>query len=359
MAAASHGAPWGTLIRIKADAWRLSDIRRMQTRFVFSTAATLLASLAFLPACRRAAADVPVDASSRSFEVTGVGGAAVSEGQVVIEHETISGFMPAMTMPFLVAEPATSGAARLIAGDRVRFRFVVGASSHADRFEIVGHETPAPQKTADNGAAVTRRPPRLREGGTVPDFTLVDQDGRRLTRADLDRQLTVLTFIFTRCPVPEFCPAMSQRFAFLQREILEDEKLRARTRLLSVTLDPEFDRPEVLRAYGEAMGANFATWRFATGEPAEAKALAKAFAIFSEFNGTTIDHTLCTALIGPDDRVIELWRGNGWKTAEVLAALRSAAATADNPSSLENVAGPGEAPQASSDAASVVTTTNE
>jgi protein SCO1 len=102
--------------------------------------------------------------------------------------------------------------------------------------------------------------------------------------------------------------------------------LRKNARMLGVTLDPEFDRPEIMRAYGEAMGANFGTWRFATGTPGKAKALAQAFAVFSERKGALLDHSLCTALIGTDGRVIELWRGNGWKTSEVLASIGAAIA---------------------------------
>jgi protein SCO1 len=91
---------------------------------------------------------------------------------------------------------------------------------------------------------------------------------------------------------------------------------------LSITLDPEFDRPEILKAYGEAVGANPAVWQFATGTKDEIAALTKAFAVYNERNGATLDHTLCTALIGPDGRVIEIWRGNGFRTEEVLAMLR-------------------------------------
>lgn len=148
-----------------------------------------------------------------------------------------------------------------------------------------------------------------------------DQSDTSFTERDLAGHTTVVTFIFTRCPLPEFCPLMVKRFRELQAAIKDDPALREDTRLLSVTLDPGFDSPEVLHAYGTAMGADFARWRFVTGTSEAIDAVARAFAVYTERSGPTLDHTLATALVGPDGRVAEIWRGNGWKTADVLAAL--------------------------------------
>jgi protein SCO1/2 len=97
-------------------------------------------------------------------------------------------------------------------------------------------------------------------------------------------------------------------------------------RLLSISIDPEFDRPEILKAYGAAVGADPAIWQFATGEKTEIARISADFAVFTERNGVTLDHTLCTALIDADGRVVELWRGSGWRADEVIAALVRAAA---------------------------------
>src|SRR5690606_33778697 len=96
----------------------------------------------------------------------------------------------------------------------------------------------------------------------------------------------------------------------------------ADVRLLSITLDPEHDRPDVLRNYGQSLGADFDRWTFVTGGEDEVRQLARAFVVRTEPNATTLDHTLATALIGPDGRVIEIWRGNGWKPQEVLAKVK-------------------------------------
>lgn len=258
-------------------------------------------------------------AAERVFDVTGIVRGRLDDGRLVIEHDEIPGFMAAMTMAFNVADPKEAAALRN--EDRVRFRFRVSpGSSVAEGFVVTGRAPPpAPAPTAARGS-------RLRPGDAVPDFALVDENGQPLTAARFRDRLTVVTFIFTRCPVPEFCPALALRFGEIQKALRTDleSALAARVRLLSVTLDPEFDRPEILKVYGESIGADPAVWNFATGDQAVIDGLSRAFAVFAERNGATLDHSLCTALIGPEGRVVELWRGSAWKAAEVLAALRTA-----------------------------------
>lgn len=256
-------------------------------------------------------------AADRVYEVTGVIRQALDASQRIrIAHDDIPGVMPAMTMAFQVT-PATD-AVGLKPGDRVRFKLHANESNwFVSSFALVGAEASAVPSAA---AGPANR--RLREGDRVPEFSLVNQDDSAFTSAALRGKAMVLTFVFTRCPVPEYCPAMALRFGQLQKAILVDPRLAANVGLLSITLDPEFDRPAILKAYGEAVGANPAVWQFATGTKAEIGALTKAFAVYTERNGVTLDHTLCTALIAPDGRVLQLWRGNGWKTDEILAALK-------------------------------------
>jgi protein SCO1/2 len=132
-----------------------------------------------------------------------------------------------------------------------------------------------------------------------------------------------MTFIFTRCPVPEFCPVMISRFKQLQSAIERDPTLAQTAQLLSVTLDPEFDTPEVLRAYRRAVGAQPARWKFAGGPSEDVRRVSRAFSVHVEKNGALLDHTLTTALIGADGQIIEIWRGNGWTAEEILSALRA------------------------------------
>lgn len=288
----------------------------------FFISLTAVAAILSLPGCREGVSQETVTSgkSEREFSVTGVVRLPVQNGQIMIEHDEIAGFMPAMTMPFLVADETV--AAGLAIGDRVRFRFVVGDASRADRFEVVGREAPRIETAATLEDSTTVK--RLKAGELVPDFNLIDHLGEPVTAEQLDDRLTLVTFIFTRCAVPEFCPAIMQRFAALQARIKEDGAMRERVRLLGVSLDPEFDRPEILRQYADATGVDAGQWRLATGDSCCVGLLAKAFSVHSEKRAGTLDHTLCTALIGPDRRVLEIWRGNGWKTDEVLAGITEA-----------------------------------
>lgn len=253
-----------------------------------------------------------------TYDVGGTVQMVLPDGRLIVAHEDIPGFMPAMTMAF--GRDDAAGAPDVAPGDRIRFRLKEDDVTRIDRVRIVARN-PAPTAPP---RAVRPRPARLKEGDAVAPFMLLDQDGGTLTAADLRDRHTIVTFIFTRCPVPEFCPAMMLRFGELQDALAATPAGGTPVRLLSITLDPEFDRPEILRAYGEAVGADFARWQFGTGDKAEVDALASAFAVYREHNGVTLDHTLTTALIGPDGRVISIWRGHGWKSAEVIEALAAA-----------------------------------
>ncbi len=247
------------------------------------------------------------------FTVTGIVRSPHADGAITIEHDEIPGFMPAMTMPFYASASDTVGLQR---GDRVQFEFHVGAESRATNFKKLA----APPRP-DAPAPSAPRPPsaRLRPGDRVPDFALTTENDEPLTAAVLDDQNTVVTFIFTRCPVPEFCPLMSRQFQELQKTSREQQ---LGLRLLSITIDPEFDQPDILRAYSKSLDADPAIWRFATGPTGEIATLTRAFAVRTEFNSGRLDHTLATALVGPDRCIIEIWRGNAWKPAEILARVR-------------------------------------
>jgi protein SCO1 len=282
---------------------------------------TLSALASFVSFVALTSTTVPAAAApERLYDVTGVVKARLDDGQLVIKHDPIPGFMAAMTMAFTLSDPAEG--AKMKPGDQVRFRLrVTETAANAEGFVVTGHTAQAIEAGKPNPSA---RSSRLRAGDAVPAFQLLDEAGRPFTSDDLRERLTVVTFIFTRCPVPEYCPAMAVKFGALQKAVLAAPALATRVRLVSVSLDPEFDRPEILAEYGKAVGAQPAVWNFATGEKASVDALAKAFAVFAERNGVTLDHTLCTALIGRDGRVLEIWRGSAWKNEEILAALAAA-----------------------------------
>lgn len=299
------------LMRVKAVAARLGHHWRMKLRLSFLL--VLTAALADFLVARAGAAD-------QVFAATGVIRAPLDGDRIVIAHEDIPGFMPAMTMAFPVTHPAEAKALKV--GDSVRFRLRVSeTAASVEGFEVFGADVERAEAGSPRHPIL--RSHHLREGDALPDFSLVDETGAPLTAASLRGQFTVVTFIFTRCPVPEYCPAMALRFGELQKRILTDPQLAARVRLLSISFDPEFDRPEILKAYATAVGADPAAWHFATGEKSQVEALTKAFAVFVERNDVTLNHTLCTALVGPDGRIVSLWRGNGWRAGDVLRAVNA------------------------------------
>lgn len=282
--------------------------------------ACLLVPMVLTVAVVRTRSGTHAEAATTAHAVVGVVTAAPADGRVMVSHEEIPGYMAAMTMPFAI-DPASPPSLR--PGDRVRFTLRVGADwSRAERFEVIGHD--AAIAAALRGPAASSAG-RLRRGDAVPQFSLTTESGQPFTAVDLQGQMTVATFIFTRCPVPEFCPLMSKRLQQLQRETSRDPDLRD-VRFLSISLDPTFDTPTVLAAYAQAMGAEPARWRFVTGAEAEIARLTKAFAVHTDRGGILIEHTLATAAIGRDGRIVDIWRGNGWKAAEVLTALRQATA---------------------------------
>lgn len=168
--------------------------------------------------------------------------------------------------------------------------------------------------------AVPAQAETIRDGDSAPEIQLLDEQGKPI-QLHSEERLTVMTFIFTRCAAMEFCPKMNSKFNELQAAI-QKEALTDHARLLSITLDPEFDRPERLKEFSEAIEADPAVWNFATGSKKQIDALTKDFRVFTEDKDGVLNHTLCTALIRPDGTVEKIWRGNFWKPEEVLARLR-------------------------------------
>ncbi len=267
---------------------------------------------------------MPAGKPTYQYEVRGlIRGLPPDHKTIEIEHEDIPGFMPSMTMPFEVRD--AKEAANLRLGNAISFRLnVTNRDSWIDRIQkidagqlhlpaAVPHAPPSSQADAQ---------PRLHEGDPMPEFTLSDEEGKTVTRKTFHGHPFVLTFIFTRCPLPNFCPRMSQNFAELQKAIQASPESLAATRLLSISFDPEHDTPEVLKQYAQHDGADFAIWTFATGTPAEIQKLTKAFSIFVQPEGGTISHSLATALIDRDGKIAKIWRGNGWTPAEVMNELK-------------------------------------
>jgi len=130
----------------------------------------------------------------------------------------------------------------------------------------------------------------------------------------------LLTFIYTRCPLPNFCPLMSKNFSELEHRL--GAKFTNRFKLLSVSIDPEFDTPEVLKAYASRYEARPGDWTFACGNADQIKFVADLMGLYYARENGLISHDVRTALIGPDGRLVHLWKSNVWTPYEVQRRVR-------------------------------------
>ena len=263
------------------------------------------------------------DASTRQFELQGqILSVRPERHEVVIKHQDVKGLMPGMTMPFTVKDEA------LIAdkkpGDLVTATLVVGETqAYLTTLTTTGH-------AAVSEAAPPPPPDILTAGQAVKDAALVDQDNKPRAFSTFKGHRLAVTFIYTRCPLPDFCPLMDKHFAAIQKTIASTPAL-ADVRLLTVTLDPEFDKPAILKAYARRRDADPAVWTFLTGEPAEVNQFTTQFGLYVEHNpqnAIDITHNLRTAVIDPEGRLITVHCGNSWTPAELVADLTAAPAPA-------------------------------
>jgi protein SCO1/2 len=246
--------------------------------------------------------------------------------EVLVKHEDIPGFMPAMTMPYAVNDPALLKAR--VPGDLITATLNVGRDRAFLTAITKTGAAPLPDdaRTTIPAAAGVRI---LQAGDTVPDTTLLDQDGRPVTLKDFRGSALAVSFIYTRCPLPQFCPLIDRRYGDVQKLAANDPALAGKIKLISISFDPEFDRAEVLRGHAVKVGADPAVWRFATAEAAIVDRLAAEFGInvIREKDGT-ITHNLRTAVIDPSGRVVSIVDNNTWTAEELAASLRNAVAAA-------------------------------
>jgi len=235
-----------------------------------------------------------------------------------VAHEDIPGLMDAMTMSFPADKWVIDAAAP---GDTITADLVV--DSGTTRLENVGiskaasPNDPDPENTVE-GAAI---------GSVLPDLKFVDQSNRPVALRDLADGFLVVTFIYSRCPLPDYCPLMNQRFQELNTALAADSQLARRVRLLSVTLDPAYDTPAVLDAYSQPFrGAKLAVrdWQFVTGEPTTIGQLASFLGLVYKEDEGLVVHSLRTAVVAPGGTIVRVFRGNEWKADELLGSIRNA-----------------------------------
>jgi len=269
-------------------------------------------------------AEGPRSPSEKTYALKGtVRKVDLASGEVTIAHEAVPGFMPAMVMPFTIKDRSSLEDVR--AGDEVEgaLRVVSEAGSVKD-YELADLTVtrpalaePPPPIEAEATARV------LKPGDPVPDFSITTQDGATLRLSELKGEVVALTFIYTRCPLPDFCPAVDAKFADLARRISASPGRAGHVRLLSISFDPEHDTPAVLRAHARLRGAKPPLWTFAVASHEELARVGPPLGLrYGPIDGQ-IEHNLCSALIAPDGTLARLDPGRDWAPADVARAIYS------------------------------------
>jgi protein SCO1 len=280
----------------------------------------------FFSSCQKADSSVSSSANAKRYDLRGK---VVSVDRLAktakIEHEDIPGFMEAMTMDFPIHENWVWD--DLVPGSQIRAELVVDSSAKEpywlEKIAIVANSNP-------NQPIEEKTPEQI--GKVVPDFSLINQEGKKVSFKDYRGKAFAVTFIYRECPLPEFCIKMSKQFSDMAKRIAADLDAKDKVRLLSISFDPERDTPEKLKQYGlgylgKDAKDDFTIWQLAVGTDKEVRAVADFFGLKYETDSndkTQINHSLVTAVISPEGKVTKIFTGGRWTPDEVLSALKDA-----------------------------------
>ncbi len=289
----------------------------------------ILFSILFLTACQKSATqtssalpNASADAKHFPFRGTIV---AVDKAQkkATIKHEEIPGYMDAMTMPFPIKDDWVWD--DLNPGADIQADLVVDKDSYwLEKIAISALPNP-------NQTPLPRREDVAQIGNQIPDFKLTNQDGKKISMKDFQGKALAITFVYSRCPLPNYCILMSKNFSDLANQLNDNAELNDKIRLLSISFDPATDTPAKLKEYGRGyLGkdskTDFGVWQLATGTDKEVKSIADFFGLRYEVDQndkTQFNHSLRTIVVAPDGKVRRVFSGNDWTTGELLKELQS------------------------------------
>jgi protein SCO1/2 len=244
-------------------------------------------------------------------------------GSALIDGDNIPGFMDPMAMSYKIKPPSTLR--QLEPGDTVSADVVVTETNPKDEnaepdywledVKVTAHPKAPPAK----GSSSMHIPV---PGEDVPDFAFTNQDGQHISLAQYRGKIVFVTFIYTRCPFPDFCPRMSGNFNEIYKQLATNPSL-AHADLLSISFDPEHDTPKVLRDYGFSVAhshdnALFRRWQFAVPSAADLPKITDFFALTVKAEGGLLTHNLSTAVIGPDTKLVTWYHGGDWQVSDLI-----------------------------------------
>jgi protein SCO1/2 len=294
----------------------MQRINSIERRVAFCFAILLAVTGAAIAGCSKPTAQQPAKNVKRYHLAGRIVSINKDQNTLMVDGQDIPGFMAAMVMPYPVISASQLNG--LEPGDEITADVVVNeddSSAHLENIVVT--------KKAGAGKP-TSQLHIPQPGDQVPDFVLVDQSNKRIHLDSFRGHVLLITFIYTRCPFPNYCPLVSHDFAEIYAKTKKDPKLAKSVRLLTVSFDPQHDTPAVLRKYGESFhsvtgGAPFDRWEFATASAKEMPQIANFFGLAYSDNNGQITHSMSTTVIAPDGRVYKWYDGNDWQPSELVA----------------------------------------
>jgi protein SCO1 len=237
-----------------------------------------------------------------------------------IDGDLIQGFMEPMVMTYKFKPPSMLH--QVAPGDSISAEVVVIEPDPNNRDAEPDYWLENVKVTGHAKSPPAQRPTSMhvpQPGEEVPDFSLTNQDGKRVSLKQYRGKVLLVTFIYTRCPFQDFCPRMSSNFNEIYKQLDEDPS----THLLSISFDPEHDSPKVLRNYAFSVAHTrdaglFKRWEFAVPRTADLPKIADFFALTVKPEGGLITHNLSTAVIGPDGKIVNWYHGGDWQVSDLM-----------------------------------------
>jgi protein SCO1/2 len=238
---------------------------------------------------------------------------------LTLDHHEVVGYMKAMVMDYPVRDAWVFNVVH--PGDTVQATLVVADDAHLENISVTQSRS-----AADLSSTSPVHLPQT--GESVPDFHFVNQNARPIHLKQFRGEPLLVTFIYSRCPLPDYCIRMSNNFAEVAQILRKSNSAAfAKLQLLSISIDPEFDDPKILRSYGKsyagAVDPNLEHWSLATGKPAEIRRAAEYFGLSYETQNGQVIHNLRTALLDADGKIAGFYSGNQWKPSEVAAQIQA------------------------------------
>jgi protein SCO1/2 len=301
--------------------------KRMKT---FPSLVCILAGALFLSGCAHERADQrqngaqqnsPAKGQPELYQAKGiVQSIDAQKKRVVIKHEEIPNYMAAMTMPFDVKKKEEIE--NLNPGDEVTFRMVITPDDGwIENIQKTGSRIPLERPAI----RMVRDVEPLEEGDVMPNYSFTNTLGKKVSLYDHKGEALALTFIFTRCPFPNFCPRMSGNFAEASKILKNDPSAPANWALFSISFDPDYDTPAKLRSFSKLYGAEPGKWDFVTGAQVDIDAITEQFGLGFAYEQGTFQHNLRTVVIDAAGKVQKIFIGNEWKPEELADEIKKAA----------------------------------